>query len=278
MPNLIRKLEGQKAIRIAIFATFATFGIATVILNAFNREDQDRTQREQGEKITEATNAVQGALNFLVTSKGQVLNEADRRKQVLDALRAEYIMSHSDVSSSMIAGNSYPPPDWTNGRLRELGEKWTITQPSQALGGSVPIEKARYEVSFWPSTLTQWPIHTMSLPQVNGVVTFSFTFQIKDHMAKQTRIWLRLCKGCRYAKEPPGFQNLSPHPGEGDEPTERTLVVGDFLPNIAYTPITIDVVPPTNTKAFLVGVLVGCENCDPIDADKPQVLRVEIQP
>jgi hypothetical protein len=143
----------------------------------------------------------------------------------------------------------------------------------------IPLsDKAGYDVSFWPSSLSEWPISEKSLPKVNGVVTFNFTFRIKDHMAKKTRLWLRLCNGCRYAEEPPGFQNLSPHPGKGDEPTERMLVVGDFLPSAAYTPISVHVIPPAGQAAFLVGVLVGCENCDPIDADKPRVLHVNIQP
>jgi hypothetical protein len=138
-------------------------------------------------------------------------------------------------------------------------------------------EKAAYEVSLWPATITEWPIRRQSLPIVNGVVTFSFTIQIKGHMAKQTRLWLRLCKGCKYAKEPSGFQNLTAHAGKGDDPNERMLVVGDFLPNVAFTPVDVGVIPPVDQNFFLVGVLVGCENCDPVDPDHPQILRVDIQ-
>jgi hypothetical protein len=154
----------------------------------------------------------------------------------------------------------------------------TISKSTSSLSESIgkvklpPSEKASYEASLWPATLTDWPIREKSLPKVNGVVTLSFSFRVKNHMAKQTRLWLRLCRGCKYAKEPLGFQNLSPHPGEGDDPNERTLIIGDFLPNIAYTPISVDVIPPADQTVFLVGVLVGCENCDPINPDSPQVV------
>jgi len=53
-------------------------------------------------------------------------------------------------------------------------------------GPQIDAEKARYEVSFWPTSISGWPIHEKPLPLVNGIVTFSFTFMAKDHMAKQT--------------------------------------------------------------------------------------------
>ncbi len=160
----------------------------------------------------------------------------------------------------------------------------TISKSTSSLTESIgkvklpQSEKATYQASFWPATLTDWPVREKSLPKLNGVVTVSFSFRVKGHMAKQTRLWLRLCRDCKYAKEPQGFQNLAQHPGEGDDPNERMLVVGDFLPNIAYTPITVDVIPPADQTFFLIGVIVGCENCDPVDPDKAQVLHVNVQP
>jgi hypothetical protein len=143
----------------------------------------------------------------------------------------------------------------------------------------IPLkEKATFESSFWPASLTDWPIHERAFPKVSGNVTFAFSIQIKGHMAKQTTIWLRLCRGCKYAKGPAGFRNISDHPGEDEDPHERTLSIGDFLPNIAYMPISVEVIPPPNEPSFAVGVMVGCENCDPVDANKFQILRVDIQP
>lgn len=138
-------------------------------------------------------------------------------------------------------------------------------------------EKAGYSASFWPVKLAEWPVREKSLPLTKGVVTLDFTFRIENHMAKQTKLWLRLCGDCKYAKEPSGFQNLASQSG-GGEPTERMLTVGDFLPNIAWTPITVDVIPPPGVTSFLVGVTLGCENCDPIDPDRQQALTVHIQP
>ena len=140
---------------------------------------------------------------------------------------------------------------------KALEEFIKAKQPKLA---AVTSEKSRFEASFWPATLDSWPIRETTLPVVNGVVTVHLTAMVKDHMAKKTQLWLRLCKGCKYAKEPSGFKNYDTQiPGESDEAHERLLV------------------PPAGQTFFLVGINVGCENCDPVNARTFQSLRVNIQ-
>jgi hypothetical protein len=55
--------------------------------------------------------------------------EVDRRQNIEKALRGEYILSHDNVSPDVLAGTEFPPADWMNRRLRELGENWTFTAP-----------------------------------------------------------------------------------------------------------------------------------------------------
>jgi hypothetical protein len=52
--------------------------------------------------------------------------ETRRRRQVLVALRNEFILSHDGISSAMLAGLEWPPSEWVNKRLNELGEKWQV--------------------------------------------------------------------------------------------------------------------------------------------------------
>ena len=59
-------------------------------------------------------------------------SETTRRKNILTTLRNEYILSHDNVSPGLIAGTEQLPADWVNLRLRQLGEKWTVTSPSPA--------------------------------------------------------------------------------------------------------------------------------------------------
>jgi hypothetical protein len=137
-------------------------------------------------------------------------------------------------------------------------------------------EKATMESTFYPVNLKEWPIREKSIPSVDGVVSLSFTFRAEGYTAKNARVWLRLCTDCKYAKEPAGFQNLTPNVENGTH--ERYRVIGDFLPNVAYQPMNVDVIPPPGLSTFLVGVILGCDNCDPIDPDKPQTLIVHVQP
>lgn len=50
----------------------------------------------------------------------------NRRKQMLQSLVREYILSHDGLSPGLLAGTEWPPIDWLNKRVKELGESWTV--------------------------------------------------------------------------------------------------------------------------------------------------------
>jgi hypothetical protein len=52
--------------------------------------------------------------------------EVLRRQSILTLLRNEYVLSHDDISASLLAGAEQPPANWVNGRLKQLGEAWTV--------------------------------------------------------------------------------------------------------------------------------------------------------
>jgi hypothetical protein len=60
--------------------------------------------------------------------------EVDRRQNIEKALRGKYILSHDNVSPDVLAGTEFPPADWMNQRLRELGENWTFTASKKTTG------------------------------------------------------------------------------------------------------------------------------------------------
>jgi hypothetical protein len=85
-------------------------------------------------------------------------------------------------------------------------------------------------------------------------------------------IYIRLCKDCKYAAEPEGFSYV---PGAQSTERERHY---DRLMGLARLPrISLSVVPPPNVESFPIGFFYGCDNCGPIDGDKPQLLTVKIQ-
>lgn len=56
--------------------------------------------------------------------------ETARRTALLDKLRQEYILSHDGISPAMAAGLEHAPAEWTNERLRQLGEQWQVQPPA----------------------------------------------------------------------------------------------------------------------------------------------------
>lgn len=129
MPDLAAKLEKKKMIRVGIFMVFATFTVAGIIVNAINREEQENKNSHQEAREDAIEGSIGNVLTFLHDSKG-ALNEAERRRKVLQALRDKYVISHPDVPVTMITGDAYPPDIWMNDQLRQLGESWRYVPPA----------------------------------------------------------------------------------------------------------------------------------------------------
>jgi hypothetical protein len=130
MPELMAKFQASKALRLSAFVLFLAFGLSVVIVDAVNREYQERQQQADRNKIDALNGQVHDTLQFLVQSRGQP-NELERRKHILDTLRSEYIVTHPEDSAAVIAGDADPPADWVNRRLRELGERWPYVPPAR---------------------------------------------------------------------------------------------------------------------------------------------------
>ncbi|MGD0009183.1 MAG: hypothetical protein ABSE93_11650 [Terriglobia bacterium] len=143
MPELMKKFETSRALRVSAFVIFSVFGIAAVIMNSVSREDQENQGQINRNKIDLLSGQVHDTLQFLVQSKGQP-SELERRKHILDTLRSEYILTHPEASAAMIAGNADAPSEWMNKQLQELGEQWKYVPPLPAL--SVPARQRSYLV------------------------------------------------------------------------------------------------------------------------------------
>ena len=191
--------------------------------------------------------------------------EMQRRRGIEIALRSEYILHHENVPPGLLAGTEFPPSDWVNKRLVELGEKWKVEDTpavKPVLQAVQPEKRSHLEASFHPVSVKLWPITKKYIPSENGKVEISLTFMPKDNLAKNVSVWLRLCTACSYAREPDKFQNIPGHA----EPSERVMKVGDLYPNVAFEPITFAVVPPPEpSDGFKIALFFACENCDPTD-------------
>jgi hypothetical protein len=114
MPNVVKKIEGTKALRRGVACAVLIFCIFSVVVNAINREEQERrddehtrVERSSNERLYSVQSSLSSVQTLLVSSKGAT-SEFDRRRGVLESLRAEYVLKHKDVPVSMMTGDSYP--------------------------------------------------------------------------------------------------------------------------------------------------------------------------
>jgi hypothetical protein len=174
MPKVVKKIESSGLLRVIVITLFACFGLLAIIVNAVNRTDQEERESQlkgkidkQGDKIDVVRDSIGRVLTFLVNSKG-TLNEVERRKQVLESLRDQYVIDHPDVPVTMITGNAWPPKPWMDKRLQELGEKFQFILPlsSQANAPTLPCTPGRPRINAGPDgykgvcdeDLGQWAI------------------------------------------------------------------------------------------------------------------------
>jgi preprotein translocase subunit SecG len=139
MPKLVKRIETNKVLRRLVAIAVILFCIFAIIVNAINREAQDRkdeehtkAERDNSGRVYQVQSSLSELQTSLLQSKG-TMSEVDRRRHILQTLRDEYVLSHKSAPISMIAGNEYPPAEWMNEKLRQLGEAWQYISPEDKL-------------------------------------------------------------------------------------------------------------------------------------------------
>jgi hypothetical protein len=279
MPDLIKKIEGSKRARISIMCVFVAFALTVVVVNAINRTAQDQDKQKLNEKI----GVVQDQNNSILTTLTRPnetgkISEIDRKQNIEKVLRNEYILSHNPIDQEILAGTKMPPDVWMNERLKQLGERWTVTNvqrstPSQIAQQSAPEEKARVEFSFYQDDMTRPPI-TMKLDPIDGgKVTFSISAIARgEQPAENLSLWIRRCEPCEWeSPNPPSFA-----PPDPDRPSDRGIVFPILLPNVS-TPrweFTVKIPRFPKYNSLAIGCYYACKNCPPVDWKRPQTLWI----
>jgi hypothetical protein len=192
--------------------------------------------------------------------------ELARRRAIQEALRGEYILSHENISPGLLAGNELPPADWMNKRLRELGEKWTVTPPPLGPIDSTTPPKAHLDYGFYVLGQREAP-REIDAPTVDGITTVKVVVVgTGTATLHNVSVWLRLGIGCEYAKEPSGV-GAQPFV-TGSEPTDREWKFPQVYPGVASPAMTADVKGPSRGMDFVIGVFYACDECGPVNWDE----------
>jgi hypothetical protein len=120
-----------------------------------------------------------------------------------------------------------------------------------------PRPLAKLQSSFWRADLRNEPIREIYAPVDENVVTFDFTLiNYSEVSAGDITLWLRICKDCKYHKEPEGSR-LVP----GAEPTERLFPNLNLPAGVRWQKLTVEMEIPPNTNRIEVGTRYRCSDC-----------------
>lgn len=132
----IRKLRHEyQSLVIAMIAIVGVMG--TIVLHV------ERTRAAS--RLFAAASLNTDILNKLSNpQKALTAQEAavQRLQNIRDALRAEYILSHTNISSQLLAGMEDPPVAWMNERLQQMGETLRFAEPTAKPSQRTTVQSA----------------------------------------------------------------------------------------------------------------------------------------
>lgn len=112
MPETTAKLESNKTARVCLAALFGLLGLSAIVVNAVNRTDQEQQQISQSQAQRKVLGSVLDIQKSLHSNK--TMSEAQRRENISESLRDEYILTHNPIDPEILAGNKMPPDIWMN--------------------------------------------------------------------------------------------------------------------------------------------------------------------
>ncbi|MGA8086708.1 MAG: hypothetical protein WCA10_05330 [Terracidiphilus sp.] len=279
IPDLTKKIEHSKRVRLSVMGLFVLFAIAVIAVNAINRASQDEDKAKLNEKIGVVQTQNTSILTTLTkpTESGKI-SESDRKQNIERALRNEYILSHNPIDQEILAGTKMPPDVWMNERLQQLGERWKVADAPKVTAPLVTQQvasegQAHVEFSFYRDVTDGPPITMKFDPLTDGKATFSIGAIVRgDVPAENLQIWIRRCDQCEWASPNPSFFA----PPDPDRPQDRTVSIAVLPPNVVTPKLDFTVNSPRIAKfqAFALACYYACKNCPPVDWKKPQTLYI----
>lgn len=104
--------------------------------------------------------------------------ERERRNQLLRTLGNEYILSHDKLSPGLMAGTEWPPLDWINKRLVNLGEPWSVTSGKNSMELRFIERPDINDDGDDPNPIAEWGTSDVGTDSVYVVVN---TFKLKRY-------------------------------------------------------------------------------------------------
>jgi len=132
-------------------------------------------------------------------------------------------------------------------------------------GIAFPPEKhPEIKFSLLPSINIDSPTLTESVPvDKDGAISVDFmAMNVSEVGASSLDLWVRICDGCSFVKEPTGFENA----GDKDS-TVRHRAFGDLNPGVSANKMTVQFKLPVGApRTCKIGFQYSCKNCGKLGA------------
>lgn len=141
---------------------------------------------------------------------------------------------------------------------KQLSDTRTELREAQA---KLVQPKAILVPSLWTLDPSQLPLLTTAAKLVGNSVTIDFfVFNKSDVAAVNGSIFIRICSGCKFAKEPEGFSKI-----RGVEDYDREFSFANILPHTGIHKLTAEVIPPESAGTFEFDITSECQSCEAQD-------------
>ena len=216
------------------------FGLILSVLTYWQQESARRAyakEREQAIKETSQQVAAQTSREVARTITDQYAQMLADQKTQIDALEVQLSSSlASQIQTSSTA----------------------LTQALVKVNPGV-LTHAKLEFSLFVKGEDRFPITDAYFPrQDDGSVDVQFLVRniSEDTSTGKGDLWILICRGCSYSKEPLGFVKR-----EGSDDHIRHTIFQFLNPGISLEPMLLAVKPPSGTDQFQVSFKYSCEMC-----------------
>jgi Tfp pilus assembly protein PilV len=233
-------------VRIAVLI----FTVAVIFLSFV---DTYNSRSEATRKETESKKQIDDLTEQVRLERDENKHNADGFRQSFDALYKKY----SDLATRTHDADLLREIKQTRDELKVTRDR--LDQP-----------KAQLTAGFWePNNHTDiFPLKTTVQRRPDGSVAFDInTLNSSDVNALSGGLVVRICRTCKFAKEPQGSINT---PGASEQ--DREFHFQHVFAHSKLPKFTVEVIPPSGS-GFEVDVFYRCENCS---SDK-QTLFVYVQ-
>jgi len=230
-----------------------------------------------GVRTYRATLVAKTPEQIVMTAVGEANNHTDKEIDVAN--------KHTDTEVSMVQEDLKKATEHSDQQIasvkdgvKDLADQFNkgksdLKESISKVGKPEPPELAKLQFSFGVPVLDMFPLRFQTVKaNQDGTVTIEFTGRnVSRVSARSVDMWVQICSGCSYAKEPRNFQKL-----DGDDPRVRYRRLGDLNPGVLIVKTSLELIVPAGFAGFDTSFGYSCENCGADTAGWSETIRTMV--